>query len=148
MDELTYGRLTERERLFLRLVAELDNSSEVARAATARLGADVSPNAVDNVVKRAMTKVGARSRHRAARLLVEYEDSGPRPISVDPDPALPNAVPSRLILPVPTTGRPTNDLTALQNVALIFALALGLGVSLAGLIVVARTIYQLWLPAR
>jgi histone H3/H4 len=72
MDEDRFGKLTDRQRHYLRLALTRANSGEIARAEAAR-GVTVSKAAIDKVFKQAIERLGVTSRFDAARLLAEHE---------------------------------------------------------------------------
>ena len=133
MDDDRPSQLTARERECLRLVANGRSSKEIA----ASLG--ISPHTVDLHVKRAIKALGAASRRDAARMLESHEQ-----LPLDPVRGLvtqsqqlaeppENAAPSfsfrnerglALSFPFLRQGRQTNDLTSMQRIGWIGALAL------------------------
>jgi len=88
LDE-TVGRLTQRERECLRLVAQLMTSKQIA------LQLGISKHTVDERIERARRRIGARGRSEAARMLASYEarligppiESGPYPMGLVDSPA-------------------------------------------------------------
>jgi DNA-binding CsgD family transcriptional regulator len=66
----TIGRLTQRERECLRLVAQLMTSKQIA------LQLGISKHTVDERIESARRRIGARGRYEAARLLAAREGNG------------------------------------------------------------------------
>lgn len=89
MDSDRIARLTEQQRLCLRLVFAHLTSREIAL----RLG--IEPNVVDQQVKNAVRALGAADRRAAARMLADHESGEGQPlvyqsldIAIAPDPAM------------------------------------------------------------
>lgn len=131
MDDDRFTRLTDRQRDYLRQVFQHRNSQAIAFAA------GVSARAVDKQLQLAKDLIGTTSRFEAARLFAEYEAGveGFYPTSV---------APSRrafwpLSLPVPTTARPTNDLTWRQVLAwgVIIAVTAPMAITVAAMLIIA-----------
>ncbi|USI73768.1 helix-turn-helix domain-containing protein [Sphingomonas morindae] len=116
MHDERFDSLSERQRLYLRLVFTHHNSSEIGRQTGS------SPDAVDKQLKIAMRRLGVSSRFEAARQFAAYE-SGVQPS--DPPATGPSLPPVRsLPLPVPTKANPANTLSWRQ--VLIWGLVIGL----------------------
>jgi DNA-binding CsgD family transcriptional regulator len=131
--------LTELQRSYLRLVHAGQTSKEIAQ----RLGA--SHHTVNSQIAVAVRVLGARSRTDAAALLARMEAGGSYDRSYDPE-AVAEPPPERPVvsseerpsegppLPVPTPGRPQNDLTPLQRILWILVLAATIALIVGGLI--------------
>jgi len=131
--------LTEQQRIYLRLVQNGLTSKEIAK----QLGG--SHHTVNVQIAAASRVLGARSRTEAAAMLAQAEssyepsyepdtiahqiDRAARTPSVANDPSI-----GRFALPVPTTGRPTNDLTSRQRVLWILVLAAVVALIVGGLV--------------
>lgn len=131
MNSERFGRLTDRQRDYLRQVFQHRNSQEIAFAA------GVSARAVDKQLQLAKDIVGTTSRFEAARLFAEYEAGveGFYPASVAP--SRPAFWP--LPMPVPTTARPTNNLTWRQVLAwgVIIAITAPVAITVAAMLIIA-----------
>jgi DNA-binding CsgD family transcriptional regulator len=135
MGDEPFGRLSERQRRYLRLVAENRTSLEIAYIDS------VSGRAVDKQLMLATKTIGVTSRFEAARRFVAYEA---RVETFDPPGAAfrPSRNPFlRLPLPVPSKARPINMLTPQQVLiwAVIIAIATPIGITVAAMVVMAIT---------
>lgn len=122
-------QLTERERACLRLVARGHSSKEIG----VELG--ISHHTVDLYLKRAIKALEASDRRDAARQLEHYEISGNQGLVTQPPelaaPPVPIVIsspirmesPSGFAVPFFRSGREVNDLTAVQRLGWICALA-------------------------
>jgi DNA-binding CsgD family transcriptional regulator len=133
------ARLTEQQRICLRLVFAHMTSKEIAPL----LG--IEPNSVDQHIKAAMRVLGVADRRAAARLLAEHEGAM-RPIPAQAasgrvmreDQAVFHDIPVRQepIFPLPIRGARPNDVGVLRRlmwIALIaIGTALGFGALMAG----------------
>lgn len=119
----SFDKLTERERVILRLVLTRRNSSEIGRAT------GDTPSTVDALIKRARDKLGAPDRLAAARMLERHEMDqtlplAPPPVLVLPTQELSAAPAFAFSLPVQTAGRRRNDLTTTQRIGWAVAIAI------------------------
>lgn len=133
--------LTDAQRAYLRLVHDGLTSKEIAQ----RLHA--SHHTVNAQIGVAMRVLGAASRGEAAAMLMRAEANGSYEPSYEPpaiaDPSGPDTVGGEgpvaaesrgLPLPVPTAGRPLNDLTIWQRLLWIIALAAVIALAAGGLV--------------
>jgi DNA-binding CsgD family transcriptional regulator len=143
MDQERLARLTEQQRVCLRLVYTHMTSKEIARL----LG--LEPGSVDQHIKTAMRILGVSERRVAARLLAEYEEEDAPSAAAgsrmqDAQMAF-QVTPPRLepLLPLPWEGlRPTN-VGWKRRLAWIAALTIGCTIALAMLITAAAMVSAL-----
>lgn len=143
MDQERLARLTEQQRVCLRLVYTHMTSKEIAQL----LG--VEPGSVDQHVKTAMRILGVNERRVAARLLADYEEEGG--ISVAAGSRMQDeqmaflVTPPRLepLLPLPWEGLRPTDVGWKRRLAWIAALAIGCAIALAMLITAAAMVSAL-----
>lgn len=143
------SKLSSRQRECLRLALVRHGSKEIAR----ELG--ISAHVVDKHIKAALKTLGVANRFEAARLLAAHEGPvfeggegvqrlAPQSSDLSEPPQSPPMQPQRLPvgergtgagfpLPFPSRGRPLNDLTALQRLGWIIAIAAVVAVLTAGL---------------
>jgi DNA-binding CsgD family transcriptional regulator len=149
MDSDRLERLTEQQRVCLRLVFAHMTSKEIAP----HLG--IEPGSVDQHIKTAMRTLGVGDRRAAARLLAKYEGKAGAP-AVDFASSRPSEMamqeeqagydapppPQAPKVPLPIWGGKPSDLSPLRRLAWIFAImlmiALTFGVFLAGLEALSR----------
>lgn len=133
--------LTEQQREYLRRAGAGETSKQIAQAVGG------SHHTVNAEIAIACKILGAKSRIQAAKILGELESAPSYDSSYDP-PAL--VAPSEmnpssaarealehrswLSLPVPTSGRPTNDLTIAQRIFWIITLAAIIALIFGGLL--------------
>lgn len=146
MDSDRLARLTEQQRVCLRLVYAHMTSKEIAP----HLG--IEPGSVDQHLKSAMRTLGVADRRAAARLLAEYEQGGggsPRAglrmqeqqmaFQVEP--------PSRQpLLPLPLEGLRPTQVGWIKRLAWIAAIAFACALSFAALIAAAEAFTRLMRP--
>lgn len=149
MDSERLARLTDQQRICLRLVFAHMTSKEIAP----HLG--IEPGSVDQHIKTAMRILGVGERRAAARLLAEHEGrSSSHPLEFASSTASGLAMredqagfdatppPQGPRLPLPIWGGKPSDLGPLRRLAWIFgimlAIALCFGVFLAGLEALSR----------
>lgn len=138
MDSERLARLTEQQRVCLRLVYAHMTSKEIARM----LG--IEPGSVDQHVKAAMRVLGVGDRRSAARLLAEHEEIGAGTVAsgvrMQEEQMAYQAGPPRLepLLPLPWEGlRPTYVGWA-KRLAWIAAIAIGIVFAFGSLIAAAE----------
>lgn len=117
-------QLSDKQRLCLRLVAQLKTSKQIA----AELG--ISPHTVDGHIAAAIAKLGASDRADAARILLSGEQGTPEPLTGQsppvvktPDPIEP--APHPAAQPAAPQGR-IIKLDPWTRLGIIVALAIGL----------------------
>lgn len=124
------GRLSERQRSYLRLVHQNRNSKEIAAATGS------SHRAVDKQLLRANNLLGVPSRFDAARLLADY-DAGVELLPPATD--LPSPIPLFPLPPAwPTAGAAPNTMSWKQAAlwTVIISIATPLGLTAAGMAIV------------
>ena len=137
------ARLTEQQRVCLRLVCAQMTSKEIARL----LG--IEPGSVDQHIKAAMRILGVGDRRTAARMLADYEKDGeiaaPAGLRMQDEQMAYQVMRSRQepLLPLPWEGlRPTN-VGWRKRLAWIAALTIGGAVAFGALIAAAETVSRL-----
>lgn len=144
--------LTARERECLRLTARPMSSKEIAAELS------ISPGTVDKYIESAKIKLGIRRRGAAAAALVEHERRAKTPTpklegQSEPIAELPilelltppdrsNPAPT-FTVPVLRFRRTHNDLSPMQRLAWIFALAFGMLVGVGTFLNSLGTLYRL-----
>lgn len=135
-DDSKFESLSERQRLYLRLVFDLCSSHEIA------FRTESSSSAVDKQLNLACRKLDASSRIDAARRFHEYEA---RVQSLDPggkinSPSRPSLWPLPWLLP--SKAAPVNTLTRQQVVAwaMILAIVAPTSITVAAMFIVAITL--------
>jgi DNA-binding CsgD family transcriptional regulator len=133
MDADRLSRLTDKQRVCLRLVYAHMSSKEIAQ----QLG--VEPGTVDQYIKAAIRILGVGDRRAAAKLLAEYEGGGAAHVGLRlQDEQTPfDAEPPRRdpVLPLPLEGlRPTYVGWGRR---LLWILLIAIGIALAFLILIA-----------
>ena len=128
------NRLSERQRKYLRLVFQHQNSQQIA------FETGVSARAVDKQLLLAKNLIGANTRFEAARMFAEYEAAkdGFYPESAAPDrPAF-----WPLPRPLPTASLRTNVLDWRQVLAwgAIIAIATPIAITVASMVIVSLAI--------
>jgi DNA-binding CsgD family transcriptional regulator len=140
MADERFALLTDTQRTYLRLVHSGLTSKEIAQ----RLGG--SHHTVNAEVAVAVRILGARGRTDAAAMLVAHDASAsyepsydPGAIAVSPISEAPKTAGDRpahtgFSLPIPTAGRPFNDLTFWQRTVWIVIIAAVVALLVGGLI--------------
>ena len=143
MDSERLARLTEQQRVCLRLVYAHMTSKEIARM----LG--IEPGSVDQHVKAAMRVLGVGDRRSAAKLLAEHEEVGAGAaasgVRMQEEQMAFQAAPSRMepILPLPLEGLRPTYVGWMKRLAWIAAIAIGCALSFAALIAAAEAFTRL-----
>ena len=143
MDSQRLARLTEQQRVCLRLVYAHMTSKEIAP----HLG--IEPGSVDQHIKTAMRILGVGDRRAAAKMLAEYEgSSGGAPsagVRMQEEQMAFQAAPPRLepILPLPFEGLRPTYVGWMKRLAWIAAIAIGCALSFAALIAAAEAFTRL-----
>lgn len=136
-------RLTEQQRLCLRLVFAHMTSKEIAP----HLG--IEPGSVDQHIKTAMRTLGVADRRTAAKLLAEYEasggDSARAGIRMQEQQMAFQVEPVRRepLLPLPWEGLRPTHVGWMKRLAWIAAIAIGCALSFAALIAAADAFTRL-----
>ena len=135
MTDDRFERLTDRERAVLRLVLVCRNSSEIGRKT------GDAPTTIDKLIKTARAKLDAPDRFGAARMLHDHETGGPAlgPQTQDLQP--PQGF--RLPLPIPTLGRPTNDLSVRERLVSIVLVAFVIAFATIGVLAFSSAIDEI-----
>jgi DNA-binding CsgD family transcriptional regulator len=133
MDDNRFARLSDRQRIYLRLVLQHHTSHEIGFMTGA------SGRAVDKHLRSACKIIGVTSRVEAARRFAEYEA---RVESFDPEGATISSSRRtfwRFPLPLPSKSRPINMLTRSQILAwaMIIAIATPAGITVAAMLIIA-----------
>lgn len=144
MDVDRLARLTDKQRTCLRLVYAHMSSKEIA------LHLGIEPGTVDQYVKAAMRILGVGDRRAAAKLLAEFEESGPRPSPEagvrmqDAQTPFQAAPPRREpLLPLPLEGLRPTQVGWMKRLAWIAAIAIGGALAFAALIAAADAFTRL-----
>ena len=143
MDSERLARLTEQQRVCLRLVYAHMTSKEIARM----LG--IEPGSVDQHVKAAMRVLGVGDRRSAARLLAEHEEGGAGTVAsgvrMQEEQMAYQAGPPRLepLLPLPWEGLRPTYVGWMKRLAWIVAIAIGCAFSFAALIAATEAFTRL-----
>jgi DNA-binding CsgD family transcriptional regulator len=137
MEKDRLARLTEQQRICLRLVFAHMTSKEIAPL----LG--IEPNSVDQHIKAAMRVLGVADRRAAARLLAEHEGAlGARPAAPasagramreDQDGYEVLAPRPEPLLPLPIRGARPNDVGVLKRLMWIALIAIGAALAFGAL---------------
>lgn len=132
MDNEIYSKLSERQRIYLRLAHQRRSSHEIA------FETESTFRAVDKQLAKACKIIGVTSRFEAARRLVEFE-GGVEPFYPGGRANLSfrSSIWS-LLLPLPTEARPINTLTRHQAVTwgVYIALLIPVGIAMAAMLIV------------
>lgn len=143
MDSDRLERLTEQQRVCLRLVYEHMTSKEIAP----HLG--IEPGSVDQHIKAAMRILDVGDRRAAAKMLAEYEENrGRSPVSgvrMQQEPKPYDATPPRLepILPLPLEGLRPTHVGWMKRLGWIAAIAIGIALAFGALIAGAEALTRL-----
>ena len=138
MDLDRIARLTEQQRVCLRLVYAHMTSKEIAPL----LG--IEPGSVDQHIKAAMRVLGVGDRRAAARMLAEHEgnreQSAPSGISMQEEQMAFRVEPPRLepLLPLPYEGLRPTHVGLMKRLAWIAAIAIGIVFAFGALIAAAE----------
>lgn len=138
MDSERLARLTEQQRICLRLVFAHMTSKEIAP----HLG--IEPGSVDQHIKAAMRILDVGDRRAAAKMLAEYEENrGRSPFSgvrMQEEPKPYDATPPRRepLLPLPLEGLRPTHVGWLKRLAWIVGIAIGVVVAFGALIAAAE----------
>lgn len=141
MDESRFAVLTDAQRAYLRLVATGLTSKQIAQ----QLGG--SHHTVNAEIAIAVRVLGATTRADAAAMLDRHERSGSYDPSYDPPTLVDTPIPATTSssggehrsfdsfhLPIPSTGRPTNDLGFWHRTMWILIIAAITALVMGGLI--------------
>jgi DNA-binding CsgD family transcriptional regulator len=139
MDRDRLARLTEQQRVCLRLVFAHMTSKEIAP----RLG--IEPGSVDQHIKAAMRILGAPDRRGAARMLAEYEGTlQPALVMREEQRAFDATGPlQEPRLPLPLSGLRPDDVGTLKRLGWIAALAIGGALAFGALVSGAEALTRL-----
>jgi DNA-binding CsgD family transcriptional regulator len=142
MDANRLARLTEQQRVCLRLVFAHMTSKEIAPI----LG--IEPGSVDQHIKAAMRTLDAPDRRSAARMLAEYEEagsSGSARLRMQEEQVAFQTAPPRLepMLPLPFEGLRPTYVGWKKRLAWIAAIAIGLAIAFGALIAAAEAFTRL-----
>jgi len=121
-------KLTERQRIYLRLVRQLKNSKEIAAIA-----GNTSPRGVDKQLLKANAILGVSKRFDAAQMLAAYEQGVEYSSPANALPSVPSDF--RLSRPWPTAGAAANMLTWKQAASwtAIISIVTPIGLTAAGM---------------
>jgi DNA-binding CsgD family transcriptional regulator len=139
MNHERLARLTEQQRVCLRLVFAHMTSKEIAP----QLG--IEPGSVDQHIKAAMRTLGAPDRRSAARMLAEYEGLGRPALAMHEeqegfDATGPLQEPR---LPLPLGGLRPDDVGTLKRLGWIAALTIGGALAFGALVSGAEALTRL-----
>lgn len=141
MDSERLARLTEQQRICLRLVFAHMTSKEIAP----HLG--IEPGSVDQHIKAAMRVLGVGDRRTAARVLAEQEGAARAsagvamhedPLSYDPSPPL-----REPILPLPWEGLRPTHVGWVKRLAWIIGIAIGIAFAFGALVAGAEALTRI-----
>jgi DNA-binding CsgD family transcriptional regulator len=138
MDRDRLARLTEQQRVCLRLVFAHMTSKEIAP----RLG--IEPGSVDQHIKAAMRILGAPDRRSAARMLAEYEGL-PMHLAMHEEQRTFDATGplQKPRLPLPLGGLRPDDVGTLKRLGWIAALTIGGALAFGALVSGAEALTRL-----
>lgn len=134
MDLDRIARLTEQQRVCLRLVFAHMTSKEIAP----HLG--IEPGSVDQHIKAAMRILDVGDRRAAAKMLAEEEGKRGRPaasgVRMQEEPAPYDATPPRLepLLPLPLEGLRPTHVGWMKRLGWIAAIGIGIAFAFAALV--------------
>jgi DNA-binding CsgD family transcriptional regulator len=143
MDSERLARLTEQQRICLRLVFAHMTSKEIAPL----LG--IEPGSVDQHIKTAMRILGVGDRRAAAKMLAEYEGKNGGPpgavLRMREEQMAYKAGAPRMepLMPLPLEGLRPTHVGWMKRLAWIAAIAIGCALSFAALIAAAEAFTRL-----